>query len=166
MTHKERLRWLAGRERECPHTNTEWQPTRDEPGCEDGKWVCLNCGAEKNREYRPLLEAWKGGTGKVARFPTLRKECLQCKGKQGQNVAGCADKYCTCMMWEPCGGCQGRGYTPSDSLEAIAKSAYEFMRDQTNAHLFSQYMWACARGDNEAVVLAFYEAMQKEKPCG
>lgn len=48
---------------ECSHTRQEWYPDREDPGCEDGKWKCLACGAEKERAYRPLLEVWKRGEG-------------------------------------------------------------------------------------------------------
>ena len=61
---------------ECPHTDTKWNPDRpDDPGCEDGYWVCLSCGAQKQKAYRPILESWKGGMGQVPRFPMLRKVC-------------------------------------------------------------------------------------------
>ena len=43
----------------CSHSNTQWIPDDPNyPGCEDGKWKCLDCGAEKEKAYRPFLEVW------------------------------------------------------------------------------------------------------------
>lgn len=46
----------------CPHLSTVWIPDRPDPGCEDGRWKCSTCGAEKVRAYRPFLESWSAPT--------------------------------------------------------------------------------------------------------
>lgn len=52
----------------CLHAETEWHPERpNNPGCEDGFWLCLACGASKGKAYRPILEHWEGGSGQVQR---------------------------------------------------------------------------------------------------
>lgn len=45
----------------CMHMYAVWVPDRPTPDCEDGSWVCMDCGAEKQRAYRPFLEVWRGG---------------------------------------------------------------------------------------------------------
>lgn len=110
MTHQERLLWLAEREKDCLHPNPQWIPEHPDPGCEEGKWKCSECGAEKTKAYRQILEIWTGGTGKVPKFPMLREECPNCRGQITESKN--KDSNISCSP------CANRGWIPVDNLEA------------------------------------------------
>ena len=45
----------------CQHEHTEFIPDKPDLGYEDGHWLCFDCGATKEKAYRPSLEHWEGG---------------------------------------------------------------------------------------------------------
>mgnify|MGYP001570172848 CR=1 FL=1 len=88
LTHAERMLRLAEQTAPCPHAKVQaW----DVP---EGLSACPDC----------------GGTGRVALYPMLRRECPDCHGT-------------TSLIGRHCMVCQGRGWIPNMSLKALVDAA-------------------------------------------
>ena len=157
-THVERLLWLAGLEVPCPNCF----PFPDVVGRIPTIPHCKDC----------------KGTGKVLRFPTLRREC-SCIPDTEHPAYNAADGRVSVWHFnsEPvprsrCPICKGRGGVPVDDLDATMPCAHEWhfekwekkdIRAMCHLTLFSGGYVGYGPNYNEAAVRVLYQEV-RERP--
>lgn len=132
----------------------------------------------------------KPGFPDTPRFPTLRQECPRCEGT-GEIVRCSISEHCrmrredgkqyceehgATIIQTGCPLCQGRKWTPVDSLEATLSCTFQWRFDGRVSHRRSDDIRAYCRltpqsedsaglGEthNEAATQALYQAVQGEK---